>query len=247
MQNNSDNNNQFTISSRRSFLYVWTAAFIGILFFIPVIPKLIPPNVHLPFSMNTAITLSTIQLVIFTTFFAGAGAYLSPLIGFRAGLADVPIKNLFWIVLKRQFIYGAPIGLAGAIIAYFIAPDFITYLNSFSFPSRLFGSLTEEVNIRWGLMTIIVWISLRIFQSGAGFPKKIFVYSGILLSQILFALAHIPALINFGISNPVWSILTIFMVSLPWGWLFWKQGLESAFIAHASFHAFIALFIVVKL
>lgn len=248
MQENSENNNHFINSRRSSFLYVWIAAVIGILFFMPAVPKLIPAHVRLPFSMNTVIIISIMQLVVFTTIFAAAGAYLTPRIGFRAYLADVPIQEkVFWVVLKRQFFYGASIGLIGAIIAYIIAPDFIAYLNNVPFLSRLFGGLTEEVIMRWGLMTIIVWILWRIFQHGIGIPKILLMYSGIFLSQILFACGHIPALINFGITNPGRSVFTIFIISLPWGWLFWRQGLESAFIAHSSFHAFIALFVAVKL
>jgi hypothetical protein len=248
MPKNFKDNNNIAYNNLRSFLYVWIAGFIGFIFYIPAIPKLIPAHVRLQFSMNTLIILSILQSVIFTAIFAAAGAILAPRIGFRAYLADVPIKKkVFWIVLKRQFFYGATIGLAGSIIAYFIAPDFIAYLNLYPFLSRLFGGLTEEVIMRWGFMTIIIWILWRIFQHGIGIPKELLIWSGILLSQILFAIGHIPTLIKFGITNPVWCACTIFIVSLPWGWLFWKHGLESAFIAHASFHAFTAFFVAVKL
>jgi hypothetical protein len=247
-QKNSENNNHFAHNRRRSFFYVWIAAFIAILSYIPAIPKLLPAHVHLPYSMNTLILLQVVVFVISATIFAAVGAFLTPRIGFRAYLADASItKNIFWIVLKRQFLYGAPIGLVGAIVAYFIAPDFISYLTMVPFLTRLFGGVFEEVIMRWGLLTIIVWILWRIVQHGIGIPRELLIYSCIFLSQILFAFAHTPALINFGINNPAWSIFTIFIVSLPWGWLFWKQGLESAFIAHASFHAFVALFVAVKL
>ncbi len=142
----------FEHSQRRSFLYVWIAAIISILFFVPAaLPKLIPAHAHLPFSMNTLIIIQIVLYVIYATIFAAVGAYLSPRIGFRAYLADVPIKKrVFWIVLKRQFFYGAPIGFAGAIIAYLIAPDFITYLSNVPFIPRLFGSIFEEVIMRLG-------------------------------------------------------------------------------------------------
>jgi hypothetical protein len=247
-QKNSENNNHFTNNRRRSFFYVWIAALIAILFYIPAIPKLVPAHVHLPYSMNTLILLQIVVFVISATIFAAAGAFLTPRIGFRAYLADASItKSIFWKVLKRQFLYGAPIGLVGAIVAYFMAPDFISYLTMVPFLTRLFGGVFEEVIMRWGLLTIVVWILWRIFQHGIGIPKKLLIYSCIFLSQILFAFGHTPALVNFGMTNPAWSIFTIFIVSLPWGWLFWKQGLESAFIAHASFHAFVALFVAVKL
>jgi hypothetical protein len=248
MQMNSERNIPFTNSSFHSFIYVWIAAIIGVLFLAPTIPNHLPANVHSPFSINTLILINIIVLAIFTAIFAAVGAYLTPRIGFRANLVDIPIKKkVFWNVLQRQFFYGVSIGFAGAIIAYFITSDFIAYLNSYTFLSRLFGGLYEEVIMRWGLMTIIVWISWRIFQHGIGIPKRFLVYSCIFLSQILFAFGHFPALKNFGIINPIGSIVTIFIVSLPWGWLFWKQGLESAFIAHSSFHAFVALFVAIKL
>ena len=239
----------FERSQRRSFLYVWVAAIISILFFVPAaLPKLIPAHAHLPFSMNTLIIIQIVLYVIYATIFAAVGAYLTPRIGFRAYLADIPIKKrVFWIVLKRQFFYGAPIGFAGAIIAYLIAPDFIAYLTNIPFIPRLFAGVFEEVAMRWGLMTIIVWILLRIFQRHSEIHKNILIGSGIFLSQTLFAVGHIPVLVNFGITNPAWSVFTIFIVSLPWGWLFWKQGLESAFIAHSSFHAFVALFVAIRL
>jgi len=239
----------FERSQRRSFLFVWIAAVISILFYVPAaLPKLIPAHAHLPFSMNILIIIQTVEFVVFAAIFAAVGAYLTPRIGFRAYLADIPInKKVFWIVLKRQFFYGAPIGFAGAIIAYLIAPDFIAYLTNIPFIPRLFAGVFEEVAMRWGLMTIIVWILLRIFQQRLEIHKRVLIRSGIFLSQILFAFAHIPVLINFGITNPGWSVFTIFIVSLPWGWLFWKQGLESAFIAHASFHTFVALFVAIKL
>lgn len=132
MLKNSENNNIFPNNRLHTFLYVWIAAFIGFIFFIPAIPKLIPANTHLPFSMNILILISILQSIIFTALFAAAGAILAPRIGFRACLVDVPIKKkAFWIILKRQFYFGAPIGLAGSIIAYFIAPDFIAYLNKY--------------------------------------------------------------------------------------------------------------------
>ena len=248
MQKNFESNNHFTGNPRRSFFYVWIAAFLAILSYIPAIPKLIPAHVHVPYSTNTLILLQITVFLISATIFSAAGAFLAPQIGFRAYLADASIaENTFWRVLKRQFLYGASTGLVGAIVAYFMAPDFISYLSMVPLLTRLVGGVFEEVIMRWGLLTIIIWTLWRIFQRGIGIPKELLIYVCIFLSQILFAFAHAPALVNYGITHPAWSIFTIFIVSLPWGWLFWKYGLESAYIAHASFHGFVALFVAVKL
>ena len=165
-QKNSENNNHFTHNRRRSFFYVWIAALIAILFYIPAIPKLVPAHVHLPYSMNTLVLLQIVVFVISATIFGAAGAFLTPRIGFRACLADSSItRSILWIVLKRQFLYGAPIGLVGAIVAYFIAPGFISYLTMVPFLTRLFGSVFEEVIMRWGLLIIMAWISWPMLRS----------------------------------------------------------------------------------
>lgn len=30
--------------------------------------------------------------------------------------------------------------------------------------------------------------------------------------------------------------MTVFVVSSPWGWLFWRLGIEAAMVAHLTFH-----------
>jgi hypothetical protein len=248
MTKNSGKNKKLSNVRLRSFLFVWIAAVVSILSFIPAIPKLIPAGTPLRFSMTTLIVIQISSSVIFAAIFAAAGAILAPRIGFRACLADVSMKNwAFWVILKRPFFYGASIGFAGAVIACLVSPDFIDYLNRYPFLTRLLGGLTEEVIVRWGFMTTITWALWRIFQHGTGIPKESLIWFGVFLSQILFAAGHIPNLINFGITNPIRPVMTIFFISLPWGWLFWKYGLESAFIAHASFHAWVAFFVSVKL
>ena len=232
----------------RSFFYVLAAALIGLIFYLPVIPNMIPAQALTRFPMSIIMILVVLQSIIFIALLAAAGAYLAPRVGFRAPLCDVHInQQTFRSVLKEQCLIAIPVGLAGAIIACLVAPEFISYVNKTPPLPRLFyGGLTEEVAARWGIMTIIVWILWRIFQKGNGTPTNILVCSGILLSQTIFALGHIPALNMAGVGNVSWSIVTIFFVSILWGWLFWKRGLEAAMIAHASFHAFIAIFTAVN-
>lgn len=35
----------------------------------------------------------------------------------------------------------------------------------------LYGGITEELLLRWGLMTLVVWAACRIFQRGRGTPR----------------------------------------------------------------------------
>jgi hypothetical protein len=233
---------------RRNLIYTSVLGYVGILFFLPFALKIIPAKVLLKYSINTIIAVSLVQSLIFIFIWAAIGATLAQRIGFRTIYDDIAsTRGDLWTILKRQFIYGAPMGMIGALIAYLVAPDFIKYLESYPQLTRLFGSLYEEIIMRWGIMTLIVWIIWRTVQKGRGIPKKFLVWSGIVLSQILFASGHILNLIKYGIANPLWSVVTIFIVSFPWGWLFWKQGIESAIIAHVSFHVFVILLVVINL
>jgi len=231
-----------------NFIYTSVLGIVGVLFLLIFVLKIIPSEVFLKYSTSTIIILTLLQFVVVISIFAAIGTTLTKRIGFKTIFDEISsTKNSLWMILRRQLFYGVPIGISGAIIAYLIAPNFIGYLNSVPQFTRIFGSIYEEIIIRWGIMTLIVWAFWRIGQKGVGIPKNSLIWSGIILSQILFAFGHTPPLIRFGITNPLWSIATIFIVTFPWGWLFWKRGIESAIFAHMSFHIVVILLVAMKL
>jgi hypothetical protein len=83
--------------------------------------------------------------------------------------------------LEAQIVPGLIGGLAGGIAISpgwllwkpFLPPTFVTraeQLNrSLPFPTRLlFGGITEELLLRWGVMTLLVWLWWRLLQKGKG-------------------------------------------------------------------------------
>jgi len=231
-----------------NFIYTSVLGIVGVLSLLQFVIKIIPSKVLLKYSTSTIIILSLLQSVVFVCICAAIGTTLTKRIGFKTIFDEISsTKNSIWLILRSKFVYGVPTGISGAIIAYLIAPDFIAYLNSVPQVSSIFGGIYEEIVIRWGIMTLIVWTLWRLSQKGVGVPKKSLIWSGIILSQILFASGHTFILIRFGITNPIWSIATIFIVTFPWGWLFWKRGIESAIVAHVSFHIFVILLAAMKL
>jgi len=100
----------------------------------------------------------------------------------------------------------------------------------------LYGGLTEEILMRFGLMTFIVWM----FSKVLGETKPIVYWIGILIAAIIFAVAHFPIAYN-AVGRPSFSLLTYITIAnsiggIIFGWLYWKKGLESAFIAHIFAH-----------
>lgn len=100
----------------------------------------------------------------------------------------------------------------------------------------LYGGLTEEILMRFGLMTFIVWITSKLFKG-----TKPFVYwIGIILASIIFALGHFPVAYQV-VEVPSMGLLTYILIGntiggLIFGWLYWKKGLETAIIAHICTH-----------
>ena len=99
-----------------------------------------------------------------------------------------------------------------------------------------YGGLTEEILMRFGFMTLVVWIVFKISKK----LNSSTYWIGILLASILFAVGHFPVVFN-AVKNPTTALLTyVFMgnsiAGLFFGWLYWKKGLEAAFVGHIFAH-----------
>jgi membrane protease YdiL (CAAX protease family) len=100
----------------------------------------------------------------------------------------------------------------------------------------LYGGFTEEILMRFGLMTFVVWLSILIF----GKEKPIAFWIGILVAGFIFALGHLPIVFQT-VGSPTAVLLSYILIGnliggIIFGWLYWKKGLESAFIAHIFAH-----------
>ena len=100
----------------------------------------------------------------------------------------------------------------------------------------LYGGLTEEILMRFGLMTLIVWLCSKIFKG----TKPFVFWTGIVIAAIIFAFGHFPIAYQ-AVDNPTTGLLTYILIGnsiggIIFGWLYWKKGLESAFIAHIFTH-----------
>jgi membrane protease YdiL (CAAX protease family) len=108
-------------------------------------------------------------------------------------------------------------------------------------PTRLlYGGFTEELLLRWGLMTLLVWVAWRLFQKRRGAPRTFCFVGGIIVSSIIFGLGHLP--IAFALVPGVNVALILYVIvanaifGLIAGYLYWKKGLESSMMAHMMAH-----------
>ena len=105
----------------------------------------------------------------------------------------------------------------------------------------LYGGITEEIMVRFGIMTRAVWLAHKLFRS----LKPSVYWAGILLSSLIFALLHLPlifALLEDPTPAVIWYIIAANGLSgIVFGWLYWRQGLEMAMLAHILTHVVLVL------
>ncbi|MBD2448063.1 CPBP family intramembrane metalloprotease [Nostoc sp. FACHB-152] len=107
--------------------------------------------------------------------------------------------------------------------------------------AMFYGGITEEILMRWGLMSLLVWIAWKIFKQGITLPSQGIYQGAIVLAALVFGLLHLPATAAIVPLTPVVIIRALLLNGIggiAFGWLFWQYSLEAAMLAHISFHAF---------
>ncbi|HEX8287228.1 MAG TPA: CPBP family glutamic-type intramembrane protease [Pyrinomonadaceae bacterium] len=244
----------------RLFVILWLAGLAGILSFLlvdlngllAILP--VPAGTEIPSITPALKLLSLVQPTIILTVAVVVGAALGSKVGLSAPVAEALAggENLV-PAFKSQIIPGITGGFVGGasivLIAFlwnpFLPPEAvarISELGSFvPLPTRLlYGGITEELLLRWGLLTLLVWVLWRLFQSGMGEPKSVYFIAAIIISSIVFGIGHLP--VAYMLLPDATVALTLFVIvgnsvfGLIAGFLYWKKGLESAIIAHMLAH-----------
>lgn len=236
------------VSKLRLSAALWAVGMLGVVVLtLTVIPQLLH-GAQTPVPQSVAVTASLIQSGLFLALAAWLGAALSRSVGLEAPVTEAVLSgSSVWRAAKPQLLPGALTGLvAGAVlfIAVQAAPlEVQSAAPAFNIPVSarlLYGGITEEILMRWGLMTLIVWLAWRFFQRRNGAPAPRYVVAAILIAALLFGVGHLPAATAMGI-NLTPSVVTYVLVSntIPgvlFGFSYWRWGLESAFLAHATAH-----------
>lgn len=244
----------------RLFLILASAGFVGVLSFqlvdISALIAKFPEAQGKPLPMPMAVVrlLSVLQPAVLVAVAAFVGVRLAPSLGLSAPVAEaLAERRPLHPALRPQFlpgILGAVIA-APAIIACWLlwkpllSPSFLQTAAEFShmlppLTRLLYGGITEEVLLRWGFMTFLVWVLWKALQKGQGIPRPAYVVSAIVLSALVFAIGHLPIAVklNGGASLTLVSYVIVAnsIFGIIGGFLYWKKGLESAIIAHALTH-----------
>ena len=241
-----------TVRSAPKWRLAATLWLLGMPGVVAVVWALLPPlAAHaalFPLPLWAIVLLSGLQTAVLLAMAVAVGVWLAP----RAGL-QAPVVSA-WLsghpvgpALRTQWVPGALGGLAGAAWLWALAQIAPAALKPADPASTmplvvklLYGGITEELLVRWGVMTLLMWLGWRIAQRGQGRPRGAVVAAAVVLSALLFALGHLPA------AQAMAGVLTAPLVAfvlvgntafgLMAGWLFARRGLEAAVIAHLLAH-----------
>ncbi|WP_045052729.1 CPBP family glutamic-type intramembrane protease [Aliterella atlantica] len=210
-------------------------------------------------SVTTIKLLALIQPTLLLTLAVFIGGNLAPKVGLSAPLTEAISQSDSWLLaIKPQILPGIVGGTVSGIALFFISTWWKTFLpadflakgealseNTPLLTRILYGGVTEEILLRWGLMTLLVWVLWRLLQRGQGVPSVSCFVMAIASSALLFALGHLP--LAFILSTEITSSLLAYIIigngffGLVAGYLYWQYGLESAAIAHILVHIVMAV------
>ena len=233
---------------RRVGILLWSAGTLGA---ITVTVGVLPPlsaTIPLPAPLWLIMLASALQSALLVALAVWGGTALAPAVGLRAPAFEAAATGRpIMPALRPQILPGFIAGVLGGILLFTslrLSPAAIAALpGQFTPPLYarvLYGGITEEVLLRWGLMTAFTWLAWRFVQGKRGAVKPGLTWLAIAVSALLFGMGHLPVadyLIG-SLNGPV----VLFVVALNatfgllFGWLFWRRGLESAMVAHALTH-----------
>jgi hypothetical protein len=175
-----------------------------------------------------------------------AGNWCAPRVGLSTPIIDsVLTKQPF--IRRASSVAGLAIGvgivlavalvaLDTAVFATLIAPDQIRSAASApplwtSGLAALYGGLTEEIVVRYGVMSLLLWLLIRVVRGPAAY------WSAIVGAAMLFGVWHLPGTAEVLPLTPLVVTRTLVLNGLAgvaFGWLYWRRGLEAAMVCHGA-------------
>jgi hypothetical protein len=225
----------------------------GIISSVLMIPDILKlNNQELPMPLWMLQIISGVQSSILFLIFIFIGSFCARKVWLSAPLIENLITQQDWqSVAKRQLKPAIIAGAIGSIViivfAALITPHlpetFIQAGKDFqpSWYARIFyGGICEEVLMRWGFLSLLVWLGHKFFGTKDSRPALSLYFIAIILSALLFALAHLPTV--YALTPDVNATLITYIIvgnsiaGLIAGYLFCQYGLESAIFSHITFH-----------
>lgn len=229
----------------------------GVLALIPMIAPVVRsqietlPPTGLPFEV--LLVLSTINPLLLLAVAVAVGVRLAPRVGLRSLIDERTVTGEAVIPRLAPHLPTA-IGWGVAAGATILIIDILTasYVGSLAqaeaadpgwlaalVGGMLYGGITEELMVRWGLMSFLAWAGWRLLARGGARASDGIMWGAIIGSAVAFGIGHLPVAAATATLTPLLVLRVISLNAIGgivFGWLFWRRNLEVAMVAHASVH-----------
>ena len=212
--------------------------------FQPVLQKAPRPPIPLPLIIAIGVAENFILLGVVI----GVGLWLGGKLGLGAPLLEGWLYKKEPAVKARDSLKaGAMVGIAVGLVLLAIILPVAPHLPGLPFATAaraavwkrvlvcFYGGIYEEILMRLFLLTLLGWLGARFFQKEkARLSPAVFWVANIIVA-ILFGLGHLPNASMVMHITPAVVMLALVLngiAAIPFGYLYWKRGLEAAIIAH---------------
>lgn len=228
----------------------WMGALIIIAAGLPGVFSILLATPDIPGVPRLALVINPLIMLVVLT---AVGAALAPKLGFRSRLYDHALRRSPWPSLW-SWLGPARVGLGLGVIlaladwltvpvwrgASAQPPDIVEgWTPHMLAAGLLYGGITEEIMIRFGLMSLLTWLAAWLLRRSSA-PLAAAAWTGNVAAALFFGILHLPAValtgaeITSGIAAR--TILLNAIGGLTYGWFFMRQDLESAMVAHGATH-----------
>jgi membrane protease YdiL (CAAX protease family) len=193
-----------------------------------------------------------VQSLILFSIAISLGLFFTKKVNFQLPLLETILeKGNYKKVLQSILVMSVLSGIAVAAIIYGLDTIFtilgaeVTTHQSFApiwqtLLASFYGGVTEEILMRLFLMTLFIWIGMKLYRQRE--PSTASIIIAIFLAAIIFGLGHLPITASLTKITPLVvsrAVILNGIGGIAFGWLFWKKGLESAMIAHFTADIFL--------
>jgi len=201
-----------------------------------------------PLPLPLIIVIGVVQNVALLATVTGVGLLLARKLGRGAPLleswlyheaAPASAKGSW----KSGLLVGIAVGIAVVVPILIVAPHFpgLPFVSA----SRVavwkrvlvcfYGGIDEEILTRLFLLTLVAWLGAKFFQKQKGQVAPVMFWIANIIVAIVFGLGHLPSASLVMRITPEVVVLAVVLNSIaaiPFGYLYWKRGLDAAMIAH---------------
>jgi membrane protease YdiL (CAAX protease family) len=224
-------------TNRITFSILVGACVVGSVFVIPFQIGLSPALADLGIELYFAAFIQGLVLFSIVTFF---GLILARKVGFTLPILEGEHKREnFVAILKPSILWGVLSGVLIILLALPFGDITFDLLKAemavpiwAGFLASFYGGIAEEVLMRLFVMSLLTWIFMKIKLS-----RDTSIQVAIIISAVLFGLGHLPitgALTDITAVVVARAVLLNGIGAIIFSLLYWKNGLESAMIAHFS-------------